>query len=56
MKAAIQGLGSTPNHAAPNTNGSDARWFQWIDATHALNRSAGVSYPSVCKHSFKSPE
>ena len=23
------------------------RWFQRMDATHALNRCAGVSYPSV---------
>ena len=32
--------------AAGDTNGSYAGWFQRIDATHALKRSAGVSYPS----------
>ncbi|MBL4801875.1 MAG: hypothetical protein JKY45_08265 [Emcibacter sp.] len=33
--------------AAFGINGSYARWFQRIDATHALKRSAGGSYPSV---------
>ena len=30
-------------------NGRFERWSQLIDATHALKRSAGVSYPSVIR-------
>ena len=36
-----------PRHAAPSTNVAFGRRFQRVDATHALKRSAGVSYPSV---------
>ena len=30
-----------------NVNGGFGRWAQPVDATHALNRSAGVSYSNV---------
>ena len=47
--AAFNDKGGEPPFAAACTKVSYARRSQLVDATHALKRSAGVSYPSVIR-------